>query len=338
MSALEESPRRRFPRLVVIAVIALGLLGVFLVAMDWRQARHVLRQANWEWVLVALLFTVISYLCLSYGFLVASRIFGIKLGLGDLLQIGFISNVLNNLVSAGGAAGYSVRFIIMKKRGQTTADILAASVFHSYFNTLALLSLLPLGLFRLLTTHPLSWQEAIGVSVALGITLLVLALVTALMFSTTIRKWIFRHVQTVSRRLVHRDPADSLREVDTTLSRGLVAIRQRPAALLWLLGLVATDWASSIVTLGFCFRALDTSMTPGVLVTGFAIGVAAGLASMIPGGLGVQDGSMTGVYALMGVPLEQAVLASVLFRVVYYFIPFLVSLMFYWGLLRDTKP
>ncbi len=336
MSAQEESQHELLPRWVAAVVIALVLLGVFVLAMDWRQAHHVLRQANWAWVSVALLFTVVSYACLSYGFLVASRMFDIQLSLGDLLQIGFISNVLNNLVSAGGAAGYSIRFIIMKKRGQTTADILAASVFHSYFNTLALLSLLPLGLFHLLTTHPLSRREEIGVSVALGVALLVLALVTALVFSTVARTWIFRHLRTLLWRLAHRDPAASLHEIDITLSRGLTAIRQRPAALLALLGLVAADWACSVITLGLCFRALGTALSPGVLVTGFAIGVAAGLVSMVPGGLGIQDGSMTGVYTLMGVPLEQAVLASVLFRVVYYFIPFLVSLVFYWRLLHDT--
>ncbi len=40
------------------------------------------------------------------------------------------------------------------------------------------------------------------------------------------------------------------------------------------------------------------------------------------------------VYALFGVPLEQAVLATILFRVVYYLAPFLISLAFYWRLLR----
>jgi hypothetical protein len=43
---------------------------------------------------------------------------------------------------------------------------------------------------------------------------------------------------------------------------------------------------------------------------------------------------MTAVYALLGVPFEQAVLAAILFRAVYYLIPFLISLGFYWRLLK----
>ena len=71
-----------------------------------------------------------------------------------------------------------------------------------------------------------------------------------------------------------------------------------------------------------------------MVVTGFAVGVAAGVMSMVPGGLGVQEGSMAGAYHLLGVPLEQGVLVSFLFRLVYYMVPFGVSLLFYRNVLR----
>ena len=72
-----------------------------------------------------------------------------------------------------------------------------------------------------------------------------------------------------------------------------------------------------------------------MVVTGFAVGVAAGVMSMVPGGLGVQEGSMAGAYHLLGVPLEQGVLVSFLFRLVYYMVPFGVSLLFYRNVLRE---
>ena len=72
-----------------------------------------------------------------------------------------------------------------------------------------------------------------------------------------------------------------------------------------------------------------------MVVTGFAVGVAAGVMSMVPGGLGVQEGSMAGAYHLLGVPLEQGVLVAFLFRLVYYMVPFGVSLLFYRNVLRE---
>ena len=52
------------------------------------------------------------------------------------------------------------------------------------------------------------------------------------------------------------------------------------------------------------------------------------MVSMIPGGLGIVEGSMAGIFYLFGVPLEQATLASVLFRVIYYLVPFALSALF----------
>ena len=97
----------------------------------------------------------------------------------------------------------------------------------------------------------------------------------------------------------------------------------------------------SVIALQFSFAALGSRIEFGALVTGFAIGVTAGVLSLVPGGLGIQEGSMAGVFALLGVPLHRAVLAAILFRVVFYFVPFIISLFFYRRLLaarRNTEP
>jgi uncharacterized protein (TIRG00374 family) len=120
------------------------------------------------------------------------------------------------------------------------------------------------------------------------------------------------------------------------MSRGLSVVRTRPLLLVLMVALVVTDWTASVAALWFCFDALGDPISLGVLLTGFALGVTAGVLSMVPGGLGVQEGSMAGLYALLGVPLQKAVLASILFRVVYYLIPYLASLGFYWRLLRQV--
>lgn len=88
------------------------------------------------------------------------------------------------------------------------------------------------------------------------------------------------------------------------MSRGVLAIRQRPASLALILLLIAVDWLTSAIALGFCFRALGPPVSPGTLMAGFVIGIMAGVISMIPGGLGVQEGSMAGVFTLLGASYE----------------------------------
>jgi len=84
-------------------------------------------------------------------------------------------------------------------------------------------------------------------------------------------------------------------------------VQQHPKVL-WMLLLVAVgDWQDHcrfmvlFCSTGHFFRA-------GVLVTGFSLGITAGFISMIPGGLGVQEGSMVGIYTLLGVPIRTAFL------------------------------
>ena len=56
-----------------------------------------------------------------------------------------------------------------------------------------------------------------------------------------------------------------------------------------------------------------------------------------PAGIGVQDFSMAGVFALLGYSFEQAVLASILWRGVFYLLPYIASLGFYWHLMRKMR-
>ncbi len=327
---------RRGQYLLAGMAVALAVAAAVLVAMDWREVHKVMGRANWGLALYALLFTGLSYLCLSYGFAAVNRIFGIRMGQRDLFEIGFVSIVLNHIMTVGGLAGYSLRLMLMKRRGIETGDILAASLFHSYFNNLALFTLLPVGMLHILVSGTVSGVGAVGLAIATGLLCLVLLAATVIVFIRPWRALVIEAIAGAWRLVARRDIRPSLASFDTTLERGVGVMRRRPVVLALPLALIAADWAASIAALWFCFYAMGSHIGLGVLVTGFAVGITVGLLSMVPGGLGVQEGSMAGVYALAGVPIEQAVLAAVLFRVVYYFIPFAISLGFYWRLLKET--
>lgn len=328
-----KAPRQR---LLLGLVILLALLGLLVIVLDWKEIRQVLTQANWALVPVALLFAGLSYLCMSFAYAVANRIFDVAMPLGELALIGFVSQVLNHLLSSGGAAGYSVRFLTMGRKGVSAQDILAASFFHFYFTSLGMLALLPAGLFYVFARHPLS--PGLTRAVGLGAVLLVMIFIlgTLVVFVQPVRGWIMRLISRAAAKVTRRNVQVPLDEFEATVARGVSASRQHPAQLLVMLVLVTADWTFSLVAMYFCFDALGDPLKLGVLTTGYAIGVLAGVLSMIPGGLGVQEGSMAGIYALLGVPLQTAILAAILFRVVYYFIPYLVSLGLYRRILART--
>jgi uncharacterized protein (TIRG00374 family) len=159
-------------------------------------------------------------------------------------------------------------------------------------------------------------------------------LATFLIFRRKMRKGLVHLLVKAADTLLHRDISAPLERFDATMDQGVQAMRDKPSALAIIAGLIAIDWACSALALWFCFRAFDVTPSPGQLISGFVIGTVAGVASLIPAGLGIQEASMTGIFGLFDIPLEQAVLASILYRVVYSVIPYLVSLGFYKLVLR----
>jgi uncharacterized protein (TIRG00374 family) len=324
-------------RIVPIIIIVIVLLGVVFVVLDWSEIQKVLGQASWQPLPFAILFTLISYFCISYSFGRVSKLLGIKMRLRDLTSVGFVTTVLNHVLTSGGAAGYSVRFMLMNRHGVSMKDVLSASILHYYLTSLVMIAMLPVGIIYLIL-HASIGQVASVILAVIAILILAFAFfASSLIFRETARRRILRSLIKPVRRILHRDIEETIERFDETMAQSIRNMREQPRNLITIMALVVIDWAASAVTLWFCFKSLNTTIGPGELISGFAIGIMAGVISLIPGGLGVQEGSMAGIFALLGVSFQSAVLASIMFRGIYLMTPYVISLTFYWRLLRTKQ-
>ncbi len=330
-AASPEAPKLQ-QRLITAGVVILALVGVLVVLLDWREVTLVLRRAQWEWIPLTLLFTTVSYYCLSHSFALINESFGIAMGKRDLMWMGFVSSAM--IAAVGGLAGHAVRVLLMARRGLAASEVMAPSLFHGYIESLAFFALIPGGLIYLLLTHPLSPGVAVWLSVGTGILGAAFAMTAVVFFFRPARMVALWVVRVFMRLVARRDITMALFNFEATLNRGLREVRRRPQSLILPVSLIIADRILRVAVIWFCFQALGSDVELGVTVTGFAIGVAAGVMSMVPGGIGVQEGSIVGTYHLLGVPLEEAVLLSILFRAIYYMIPFGISLGFYRKLMR----
>jgi uncharacterized protein (TIRG00374 family) len=316
-------------RWVPILVVLVALIGLVVIVADWDRIRTALSQARWEPLPFALAATLISYTCTSYSFARVSRLLGVEMSTKDLVIVGFVSSVLNHLVLSGGAAGYSVRFMLMNRDGVSMREVVAISILHFLLTGLWMVAMLPVGLAYLSANASLGRPTAMLLVASALLVSLGTLLATGLAFWGKMRRRAIRLLVKMARILVHRDIEEPLARFDATMTLGVQAMRNDPGSMLTIGSLIVVDWVFSATTLWFCFRAFDVTLSPGQLVSGFVIGTVAGVASLFPGGLGVQEVSITGTLALLGIPLEKAVVAAVLYRVVYSIIPYLVSLGFY---------
>jgi len=331
-----EHKERNRQTFIVIAILALLLVGGLIIALDWRNARQLVGEASWKMVLLSMLCVAGSYICLSYSFMAVNRIFDINMKRRDLLEIGFISSTLNNLLAFLGAAGHSLRLMIMQRKGVKPEKALAASIFHSHFHNLMMFALLPIGIIYLILHHSVSQKTEIVLVLTTVLLILLVVLATAIVFSRSLRLKVLNLLNRLSRLIIRKNIESSAKTFDDSMNIGVVIIKAKPVLMIPVFVLIIADWATALAALWFCFYALGNFLSLGVLITGFAVGITVGNISLIPGGLGMQEASMAGVYALLGVPFELAVLASILFRVVYDFIPFLISVFFYRRLLKTV--
>lgn len=332
----EEQPRLMTGRVLIGAILLLGLVAGVFVTMDAERMREVLTQADWRAIPAALLFTAISYLATGYLFARISRMMGIKMGVRDLTEIGFTTAALNHVLTSGGVAGYSVRYLLMRENGVKLKDVLAASALHYYLTSLLMLAALPVAFTYLLFNASMALGVVIGLAAVTVVVSVIFIIASGLIFvrsmRTVVLDWIGRLVKTVAKQ----DISENLENFDFALTRAVTLLRQRPLEFALAILLVATDEVSSAIVLWFCFTALGPSVLAGEVMAGYVIGIMSGVVSLVPGGLGVQEGSITGVFSLFGTPIEQAVLAAVLFRLIFFILPYLVSFLFFGRLMRKS--
>ena len=325
----------RKQKLIVFFILAVFIVfGAVFIFLDWHNIRLVATTANWMSILIALLLSAAVNFCLSWSFLVVNRIYDIRIPTGNLFVIGYVSSALSNLLDFMGLAGHSLRLLLMQGKEIEPGQVLAASLIHSYFNNLIMLSLLPLGVIYLILNTTLNKITVITLGVVAFLLMVAILYAAFILFNRRFRLPVMRILQKRIFFFLRRDLSTFLGEMDRSMKTGGKALKEHPQRLGLAVLLIIAQWTCAILSLWFCFYALGTQMNWGVLITGFAVGIIFGNLSLIPAGLGVQEVSFVGIYVLFRIPLERAVLAALLFRMVYDFIPFFVSLPFYNSLLR----
>jgi uncharacterized protein (TIRG00374 family) len=331
-----EPITRSHNRLVTLLILAITVVGVVLVALDWENMRQVLSEADWRYLPLVLLFTFLSYTFYSYAYAFVSQILAIPMRKRELAEVCFISTVINHVLTSGGVVGYSLRYLLMRMYNVTLKDVLTSSILHYYLTSLDMLTFLPLCFIYLLLNAAVPRGAAIALGLMTLLFSLLLILITVLVLFPSRRRPIISLLAHLGRKILHRDLTTWLTQFDDTLTHGTEGFRHKPIVLVWVMLLTLLDFSSSLIAMGLVFDALGPPVKVGALVTGYVIGIMAGLLSMVPGGFGIQEGSMAGIYALLGVRLEQAVLAAILFRILYYLLPYFLILPFYNRLLRRS--
>ena len=316
--------------------VSLAILAA-LIAPNAPSLLDTLKDSNPWWLALSLFFAFTSYLCMGMSLWEVLRILGRPLPFWEAAGISFVSTTVNYFVSSGGISGFAIRAHLLSKRDVPYGTSVTSSVVLSVFIYLILAVIVVEGLFlQILKTNNFGRSFLEGV-LGVGFVLSFAFALTLLFFHEELRhSWsrkIFKAVNHLIYFFSKREiPHESFLKFEQQLNCGIYTIHSRKYELPRVVGYVTADWICNILILFFAFKAVGISMGASRLIIGFAFGIIMTVIPVLPGGLGVMEVAMTAAYSQMGIEVRHALTASLLFRLFYYIVPSLVSILIYWGL------
>ena len=329
--------------MIIISLFVVGLM-VLAVGVAFFGDAHKLLDAihniHAEQMLFALLCTGAAYLSFTLSFNGLFEMTPYRVPFNRFFSIMFISYTINFIVSTGGWAGIALRSYLLRfEKVPYSVTIPISAAQNMVFNIV--LACVSFGGLIYLREHPefvtRPWQHvvlAVMISLVAVVTLMLL-----LFFHQPLRKWFLRLVirfgDWLGRTILRKYTSHKrLVEIRNNLEETIQFLHRGWLQLLVVFFWVSMDWTFTALALFFCFRAVGLDLPLGLLLVGFTVMNLTSNFNLVPAGLGVSEAALAGVFKLLGVEFEKALVAALLFRFVFFLLPMAVSTALYLDTLR----
>ena len=260
---------------------------------------------------------------------------GHRLPYSASVRISLLSCTLNYVMAIGGLSGMAAKVYLLAREKVPASKTLSISMVHGFLTNTVAVTFIYLGFFYLYSQYKMNARQ-----IEIGIFILVVAFILTWVTIKTIiyesfrkRLWqfIFRISSVICTKLkhprwLHHERAqaffDNFNEsMNLLVSNARILIAPAAFAL--------ADWLLMLLCLKSSFLAVHYSIDNHTLLVGFSVGIFTTLFSLTPASIGLMEGFMAGSFYLMGLDYERALMATLIYRFVYFFLPILLSLSYY---------
>jgi uncharacterized protein (TIRG00374 family) len=229
-------------------------------------------------------------------------------------------NALSRIVPGGAAAGAALQYRMLAQAGIGTATAGTALTATSLIGTATLLALPVLVIPTILAGRPV--PSGLAQSAWMGaIVFVLLVAVGAILLSTSSPlEWVARAIQWIRNRMKHRTaprndlPYRLLHERDE-IRRTLGSSWWK--AIIFAAGNSLFDYLALLAAL----TAVGSRPRPTLVLLAYVAAMVLGMIPITPGGLGFVEAGLTATLTLAGVSAADAVLATLAYRLVSYWLP-----------------
>ena len=290
------------------------------------QGLQVLRGIDVRWVLLAVLVVGVLYVWRAFVYRVPLRLLGYSARLSFLWSTAITASTLQQVLPAGPATGYAFLTYAMHQRGVPAgrASLIAILDTLSYafaVGTLVVTSLVWLGATGNLRIAAFRTLFIAGV-VFLGVGAWIYWLQREPRRLTHVVLPLGRRVVTWLGRPWREEP---VREYLDEFYRGKALIQRRPRAFIRMLALQYAAVCCDGAVLYTSFAALGAWPHVWIVLLGFVIAMGGASAIGVPGGGGSFETLMAAFFVTEGIPAADAIAATLLFRLLSFWLPLIVA-------------
>lgn len=337
---MKQIKQKKFDSLTFLTLLffVFIIIAGIVVYFQAQEAHYILRHAKWYYVAAGIGVAFVSYFFATLAYVLVASIFSLTIHKKEIFYIGFMTIPVGKLLDIGGIVGNSIRVAYLRNFGIKDAHaVVLSSFFYTYCIFLGILAFVPIGFVWLFLEGLLTPALESLAKLILEISLGAFFIATIIVFFPRIREKILDIFSQIIYFITRREIDHRLEPIHNALLLGTKGLQTKPVISFEIVASVLLSWTCAVIVLWLCFEAFGIQSQFGVLVVALSLGTLTGLFAPIPGGIGVQDTSMIGIFVLFGIPLHDAIFISVLFRVTYDIIPAGVGLIGYYFLIERLK-
>ncbi len=302
------------------------------------------REVNSFYLILSFIASAVIYVFMGMSLWETLKLLGRKINIGASISIAFVSTTVNYLISTMGVSGFALRAHLLGKRGIPLGISVMASIVITVLLYVVLFAIILQGTLLLILSSGMSREQIIrNFAAVIGIALIGAA-VTAFFFNSEFRYKGLRKMFMYTNKVIYKlfgalIPKNNFSAFASQLDNGIKTIHKNKSKMTATIIYICGDWVFTILVLYLAFLAVGVKIGIGILLAGFAVGMATTLIPVLPGGIGAMEIAMATVFSQAGIDWDTALMAALIYRFVYYIIPGIISIFVYWGLkLSEPHP
>jgi hypothetical protein len=318
-------------KLIIVIVLFLTVTLVTFRFSELQEVILTLQQANAWFVGLAILIQGGWFLALGLMFQSIYRMLGLRESMERLTQLVAAGCFVGVIAPSAGFGGLAIFMADGHDRGHPSGQVTVAGALYALLDQAAFLCVLAIGIIILIRRNHLDAAE-VGASLILLASaafiafLLYLAYRSPLALAEVLAR-LARVINTILRPILRRAYLSEERAhtFAADVSAGLSSVPANPANLIRPFGLALASKALLMGVLMCSFLSFGIPFTAGMIVGGFAIAYLFVIVSPTPSGVGVVEGLMAVGLKTLGVDFSQAVVITLMYRGITFWLPLAVG-------------